>query len=59
MLCPKEGCLRSGWREGAVVKVLREKAAGEDCEGFEFELLGPKALWHVELKWGMCAVGVE
>ncbi len=42
-----------------MVKALREKAAGEDCEGFEFELLGPKALWHVELKWGMCAVGVE
>ncbi len=32
------------WMEGVVAEALRAKAAREDGEGFEFELLGPKAL---------------
>jgi hypothetical protein len=42
------------WMKGMVAEALRAKAAREN-RGFEFELLGPKALNHrvgLGLKWG-------
>ena len=69
----EEGYLRSkvvgmapaeerAWMKRVVAEALRAKAAQGDGEGFEFELLGPKALDHrvvLGVIWGEYADGGE
>jgi hypothetical protein len=50
------------WMEGVVAEALQAKAARVDGEGFEFELLGPKALDDrvgLGVEWKMYADGGE